>query len=161
MKEAGSNLYLWMLAISNGIALIMLLLAIKWPKASKIAFLVLFGWASWTNFRVSTHSPEMYLEYGDLAWSAWYRQFINGWFAGHIKLAVGSIAACQGLIAISMLFKGWIFRLGAIGAIIFLVAILPLGVGAGFPCTAIAAVAMYITLKRGNKNSTVKMPVPA
>jgi hypothetical protein len=76
---------------------------------------------------------HFYLEYADLTWSSWYRSFIKGWFADHIQLAVGLIATCQGLIAISMLLKGWLYKIGSVGAIIFLLSILPFGVGSGFP----------------------------
>ncbi|MGZ8525867.1 MAG: hypothetical protein ACXWV1_15655, partial [Chitinophagaceae bacterium] len=73
---------------------------------------------------------------------------ITGWFADHVQSAVAFIAACQGLIAVSMLLKGWIFSLGAIGGIIFLLAILPFGVGSGFPCTAIMAAALFVLLRK-------------
>jgi hypothetical protein len=57
------------------------------------------------------------------------------------------------LIAIAFLVKGWIFKIGAIGAIIFLISILPFGVGSGFPCTAIMSVAIYFLLKNNTNNS--------
>lgn len=91
---------------------------------------------------------RVYLEYADLAWMGWYKDFINGCFAEHIKSSVGFIASCQGIMALSMLFKGRIFTLGAIGAIIFLVFIIPFGLGSGFPATAIMAVAMYFLIKK-------------
>ena len=76
--------------------------------------------------------------------------FIKGWFADHIQLAVGLVATCQGLIAISMLLNGWLYKIGSVGAIIFLLSILPFGVGSGFPCTAIMAIALFILLKKHN-----------
>ncbi len=53
----------------------------------------------------------------------------------------------QGLIAIGMMLKGWIVRLACLGAIVFLLAIAPLGIGSGFPATIIIAVAIYYILK--------------
>ena len=47
-----------------------------------------------------------------------------------------------------MLMKGFVFKAGAVGAIIFLVAIAPLGVGSAFPCTVIMAIALYILIKK-------------
>jgi hypothetical protein len=49
-----------------------------------------------------------------------------------------------------MLLKGWIYRIGSIGGIVFLLAILPFGVGSGFPCTAIMAMAIFILLRKHN-----------
>jgi Domain of unknown function (DUF4342) len=46
-----------------------------------------------------------------------------------------------------MLLKGWVFRAGSIGAIIFLLAIAPLGVGAAFPCTVIVAISTWLLLR--------------
>jgi hypothetical protein len=148
MKGLDSQLYITMLLISNAIALLQLLAAVKWPRIARISFFLLFAWACWINWKTSQNTPQVYLDYADLAWSEWYRDFIRGWFAAHIKAAVGFIATSQGLIAISMLLKGWIFKLGCIGAILFFVAIIPFGVGSGFPCTAIMAIAIFILLKK-------------
>ena len=148
MKGLNNELYVILLTISNAVAILQLIAAIKWPRIARLSFFLLFAWASWTNWTESQQTPQFYLEYADLTWSNWYRDFINGWFAQHIQLAVGFIGACQGLIAISMLLKGWVFKIGSIGAIIFLIAILPFGVGSGFPCTAIMAIAIYILLRK-------------
>jgi hypothetical protein len=150
MKGWYDQLYITLLLISNTVAVLQLIAAIKKPGVARISFFLLFAWASWINWKTSQQSPQDYLAYADLTWSGWYRAFICGWFAGNIKLAVGVIAACQGMIAISMLMKGWVFRVGAIGAMIFLVAILPLGIGSGFPCTAIMVAAIYILLKKAD-----------
>jgi hypothetical protein len=152
MKGLDNQLNIILLLISNMVAILQLIAAVKWPRISRISFFLLFAWASWTNWKTSQQTPQFYLEYADLTWSHWYGAFINGWFAEHIKSAVGFVASCQALIALSMLLKGWMFKLGCMGGILFLVAILPLGVGAGFPCTAIMATAIFILLKR-NSNS--------
>lgn len=150
MKGLENQDYVLLLAISNTIAILLLLAALWWPRIARILFFLLFSWACWINWTTSQRIPDSYLEYADLTWSGWYRNFITGWFANNIQLAVGSIAACQGLIAVSMLLKGWIFKMGIIGAILFFLSILPLGVGSGFPCTAIMAVAMLILTKKDN-----------
>ena len=148
MKGLDNHLYIVLLIISNAVAVLQLIAAIKWLNIARISFFLLFGWACWMNWRTSQQTPQLYLEYASLTWSEWYRAFILGWFAEHIKLSIGLIATCQGAIAISMLFKGWIFQAGCLGAILFLVAILPFGVGSGFPCTAIMAIAVYILSKK-------------
>jgi len=150
MKGLDNQTYVILLIISNLVAILQLIAAIKCPRIARLSFFLLFAWASWTNWKESQQSPQFYLEYADLAWSSWYRSFIRGWFGNHIQLAVGFIATCQGLIAISMLLKGWIYKIGSIGGIVFLLAILPFGVGSGFPCTAIMAIAIFILLRKHN-----------
>lgn len=151
MDNSGNQTYLILLTISNVVAILQLIAAIKWPRVARFSFFLLFAWASWTNWKISQQHPEYYLEYADMAWSGLYVSFIHGWFAENIKLAVGFIATCQGMIALSMLLKGWLYKVGSIGAIVFLVSILPFGVGSGFPCTAIMAVAVFILMKKTNK----------
>jgi hypothetical protein len=148
MEGLEKQFFIIALIISNLVAIVQLVAAIKWPNIARLSFFILFALASWTNWKTSQQTPEVYLSYADLTWSGFYRNFINGWFAEHIKLAVGFIAACQALIAISMLLKGWLFKAGCTGAIIFLICILPFGIGSGFPCTAIMALALVIMLKK-------------
>ena len=62
------------------------------------------------------------------------------------------ISLGQGLIAIGMLLKGWVVRLSGLGAIVFFLAIAPLGIGAGFPSTLISALAIYFILKNDDLN---------
>src|SRR3954464_1377063 len=139
--------YLIAYIIANAFAIILLLLAWKQPRISRALFSMLFIWACYTNWHVALTKPNDYLFYANLTYSGTYRSFILGWFSNHILLMVGFIASCQGLIAISFLLKGWIYQVGIVGAIIFLLAIAPLGVGSGFPCTIILAAALYILLR--------------
>jgi hypothetical protein len=148
MKGLDNQAYVILLTISNIVAILQLIAAVKWPRIARLSFFLLFAWASWTNWKESQQAPQFYLEYADLTWSNWYKDFINGWFSRHIELAVGFIATCQGLIAMSMLLKGCIFKTGALAAMVFLISILPFGIGSGFPCTAIMAVALYILLRK-------------
>ena len=69
---------------------------------------------------------------------------------------MGIIATCQGLIAVSMLLKGTIFKTGCIGGIIFLLAIVPFGVGSGFPCTITFAIALLVLFTKGKKYLWIK-----
>ena len=149
MKGLDNPSYLFMLIAFNLLAMLFLAFAVKRPRVSRFLFFLLFGWACWMNWTISQRSPEDYLQYADLSLSGWYRHFINGWFSKHIPMTVGFIATCQGLIAISMLLKGWIFKLACIGGIIFLIAIAPLGVGSGFPCTITFAIALTLLFSKG------------
>ena len=148
----GLENYLALYIISNAVAILLLLAAWRVPKIARMLFPLLFAWASYTNYNYAIHHPNAYLEYADLSFVSAYKQFILGWFSQHIVVMVGFIATCQALIAISMLLKGWIFKTGCIGAMIFLLAIAPLGVGAAFPCTVIMTVALFILLKKYNHN---------
>lgn len=58
------------------------------------------------------------------------------------------IAIGQGLIGIGLLLKNQIVRIACYGAIVFFIAIIPLGIGAAFPATLITALAVYFILKK-------------
>lgn len=152
MKGLDNQLYVILLLISNAIAILQLIAAIKWPRIARLSFFLLFAWASWMNWTTSQQTPDVYVDYADLTWSSWYSNFIHGWFAEHIQLAVGFIASCQALIATSMLLKGWVFKAGGIAAIIFLLCIVPFGVGSGFPATVIMAAAIWVLIKKHQNN---------
>ena len=136
--------------ISNVVAILLLWASLKNARLSRLLFFLLFAWASWINMRTALTQPEVYLEYADLTFSSWYRAFILGPFKAHTALMVGSIAVCQGLIALTMLMKGLVFRIGAVGAMVFLISIAPLGVGSAFPCTLVMAVGLLFLLRRKN-----------
>ena len=147
MKGLDNSTYLMLYIISNVVALLILGFSWKMRRIARLLLFFIFLLASWTNWNEAIVAPHFYLDYAGLTFSGFYRHFINGWFSTHITLAVGFIATCQALIAFSMLCKGWIFKTGAVGAIIFLLAIAPLGVGSAFPCTVILAVSIWLLLR--------------
>ncbi len=149
MKGLENQTYLFGLIAFNLLALVFLFCGAWWPRIARVLFFLLFGWACWMNWTISRRSPDDYLQYADLSLGNWYREFINGWFSKHIPHVVGFIATCQGLIALSMLLKGWLFKTGCIGGIIFLLAIAPLGVGSGFPCTITFALGLGVLFRKG------------
>ncbi|TNE48785.1 MAG: hypothetical protein EP344_18560 [Bacteroidetes bacterium] len=138
-------------SISNLVALLMLWACWKRPAIGRVLFLLLFAWAAWMNTTTALHTPEGYMEYAQYTFSGWYKQFIQGFFAAHAQPIVLTIATGQALIALGMLTRGPVFKLAAIGAILFLVAIAPLGVGSAFPCTLVMAVAMWQLFRRGSR----------
>ena len=148
MKGLDNSTYLMLYIISNAVALLILLLGWKMQRVARLMLFLIFAWASWTNWNEAIVAPQFYLDYSNLTFSGLYRNFIDGWFSSHITLAVGFIATCQALIAFFMLLNGWIFKTGAIGAIIFLLAIAPLGVGSAFPCTVILAISIWLILRK-------------
>lgn len=137
---------------SNSIAIVLLILAIKKPKLARLLFVLLFAWASWINYSIAHDNPEDYLSYAALTPFAFMQDFINGWFKEHVTVMVTLISIGQGLIALGLLLKGWLVRLACIGAIIFLLAIVFLGIGSGFPSSVIAAIAVYFILKKDDLN---------
>ena len=152
MKGFENQTYLLMYIISNVVALLILSTAWKQPRIARLLFFLLFIWASWTNWKTALYNPQFYIEYADLSFLTIYRQFIRGWFSEHVTEMVGFIATCQALIAVSMLLKGWMLKTGAIGAIIFLLGIAPLGVGSAFPFSITASLALYLILKDGTND---------
>lgn len=150
MKGLDNQLYVTLLLVSNAIAILQLIAAVQWPRIARLSFFILFAWACWMNWSTALQTPDAYLDYANLSWGNWYGNFINGWFAQHILLCVGFIASCQGLIAVCMLFKGLVFKSGGIAAIIFLLCIVPFGVGSGFPATVIMAAAIFILIRKHN-----------
>jgi hypothetical protein len=152
MKGLENNSYVTLLLISNFIAIVLLYTAWKYPRFSRFLFVLLFTWAGWMNWRTLLNNPESYLEYGRLTFLPFYERFINGWFSKHIVVIVGIIATSQLLIAIGLQSKGKLFKVAAVGAILFFISIVPLGVGSGFPCSLIMAIAMYQLLKRPPAN---------
>ena len=143
--------------LSNVVGILILVSAIRKPRLARLLFVLLFSWACWINYTTAHDSPTDYLNYASLTPFATYESFINGWFENNIVSMVTFISIGQALIAIGMLLKGLIFRIACFGAIIFFIAISPLGIGSGFPFPIICLVAIYVILKKNNlKNLWIK-----
>ena len=126
---------------SSLIGLLMLVASIRSARAGRVLLSALFVWAAGTNLRVALTTPADYLNYAQFAVLDVYRVFIAGFFAEHTRAVVCTIAVGQAGVAFLLATNGWLRRLGYIGAIVFLLAIVPLGVGAGFPATILMALA--------------------
>jgi hypothetical protein len=125
--------------ISNMVAVLLAICSWRWPVSGRLLYVLLFGGACWFNLTTGIHTPEVYLSFAHVAFLQVYRTFITGYFFEHIPFFIFFIAIGQGLISISLLLKGALFKTGALGAIIFLVSIAPLGMGSAFPSTLIMA----------------------
>lgn len=134
-----SSLLLVAYGFSNAVGLWILWAAFRRPGQARAALTLIFGWAAWINYTTCHQHPEAYLEFGRYAMG--YNSFINGWFRDHIKGMVSTIAAGQGLIALAMVYRGQWVKAACIAAIVFLLAITPLGLGAAFPFPLILAFA--------------------
>ena len=167
MKGFENQVYLVLYIISNVAALLILWAAWKRPRLARLIFFFLFAAASWTNWNAALSNPQVYLDYADVSFLPVYRQFIQGWFSQHITVMVGLIATAQTLIAVSMLLRGLLLNIGVVGAIVFLIAIAPLGVGSAFPFSITASLALYLILKEAaqdylwiTQRSKISIPKP-
>jgi hypothetical protein len=126
--------------VSNIVAMLILLISWRWRNVGRFLFLALFLWAAQTNLRVAIRTPSAYLEYARWAVEP-YRRFILGPFARHVGVMVGAIAFGQAAIAVLVALRGRLVTLGLAGAMVFLLAIAPLGRGSAFPFSLIVAFA--------------------
>jgi len=150
MEPLGEYIVPWI--ISNTVAIILLIAAIKKTKLARLLFVLIFVWACWINYTTAHKNPDDYLFYAALTPFDLYRDFINGWFKSNITLMVTLISIGQGLIAIGLILKGWMVRLACLGAIVFFLAIAPLGVGSAFPFSLFTIAALYFILKNDDLN---------
>ena len=136
-------------AVSNVIALLLMWLCWKKPVTGLIAFGIIFILAGIFNFYTASANPLLYQSYADGTIFGFYNRFITGYFRDHTAMIVRFIAAGQMLTGILILIrKGKALLGGILGAIIFLVAIAPLGTGSAFPATLILALAVFIAYKK-------------
>lgn len=126
-------------AASVVFSLLLLVAAFRYPRIARAIFAALFAWACWLNWRTAMATPAAYLDYGDLAVLRLYRAFIREIFSVRVALIVGAMATCQGLIAAGLVIGRPLARPALLGAVVFLVAIAPLGVGSAFPSTLLLA----------------------
>jgi hypothetical protein len=132
---------------SNLVALLILLACRRWPRVGRGLFFALFLWASQVNLRLALTRPDVYLEYARWAVEP-YRRFILGPFAMHAAPIVAAIALGQLAIAVLVALRGRAVKLGLAGAIVFLLAIAPLGRGAAFPFSLIVSAAAWLVMRR-------------
>lgn len=142
---------------SIAVACVMTAVSSRWRTVGRLLFVLLFLWAAEVNLRTALGRPQVYLEYAPLAYSDLYRQFILGFFSRHITPLVAAVAMAQFLIAVLVSLRGFTVQLGLIGAIVFLVAIAPLGTGSGFPSTLVMAVAAVPLLRAQYPQSLWRM----
>ena len=128
--------------VVNIIALIQVIGSYRWPRVTRVVFFFIFAVAAVVNTGTVLDSPWVYQSYEEYAIPL-YGRFILGPFDTIIQPMVLSIVAGQVFIAASMFMKRHWFRAGCIGGILFCLSMAPLGMGAGFPCTILLAIAFY------------------
>jgi hypothetical protein len=131
----------------NIFAILLVLVAAKWPKLARLLFSVLFLGAGVWNLFASLTMPAFYVEtYGPLATPP-YAAFITGPFAANPALFVVPIAVGQLAIGILAAGTGARVRLAMLGSMAFLLAIAPMGVGAAFPFSLFGILAAYLLFR--------------
>jgi hypothetical protein len=131
---------------SNLVALLLLLVCWRWRRVGRALFFAVFLWAAQLNLRLALTRPAVYLDYARWAIGP-YRDFILGPFARHITPLVAAIALAQLAVAILLALRGRATQLGLLGAILFLLAIAPLGRGSAFPFSLTASLAASLLLR--------------
>ena len=132
-------------AISILAALGLALVAWRWKNVGRLLLVALLLWAGQLNLRLAIQTPQVYTNYAEWAWAP-YRRFILGSFAAQITPLVAAIAVGQLAVAVLIALRGRAVYVGLGGAIVFFVAIAPLGVGSAFPSTLLLALAAALLL---------------
>jgi hypothetical protein len=128
----------------NITAVLLVLVAAKWPKLARLLFSVLFLGAGVWNLFASLTMPAFYVAtYGPSATPP-YAAFITGPFAANPALFVVPIAVGQLAIGILAAGTGARVRLAMLGVMAFLLAIAPMGVGSAFPFSVFVIWAAYL-----------------
>jgi len=128
----------------NIIAILLVLVAARWPKVARLLFSVLFLGAGVWNLFASLTMPAFYVAtYGPSATPP-YAAFITGPFAANPALFVVPIAVGQLAIGILAAGTGARVRLAMLGVMAFLLAIAPMGVGSAFPFSVFGIWAAYL-----------------
>lgn len=108
----------------------------------------LFAAAAVVNVVTVLRVPGAYVE-GFAPWAVpVYRSFITGPFARYELAFVSTIAVGQALVAALLLARPSLARIGAAGAVGFLLAIAPLGLGSAFPAPLTMAAAVVVMAVR-------------
>ncbi len=130
--------------ISQIVFVFLLIASWRWFRVARILWIVIFLAAGIFNWNTVTTEPQVYLMYADSAVLPFYINFIQGAFADNPQMYVVPIAIGQILISLLLMFGKPLFTLGIFGGIIFLLAIMPLGLGSAFPATLIGAISLFI-----------------
>ena len=133
--------------VSNLVGLALLVAVVHWPSFVRWSLVVIFLGAGLLNAVTALRTPAAYVNFADLA-IAPYARFIQGWFADHVRLVVLPIAAGQLAIGLLLATGGRALRCGVAGAVVFLLAIAPLGAGSAFPLSLFLSSAALIIMVR-------------
>jgi len=134
----------WPYVITNGFAVVLLILAYRRHRLTRPLFIFMFVAAGLLNIITAFNNPEVFYHYGDKVALDIYRRFIHGFFSQHTQLIVMLIALGQITVAVLLSAgKKWVYW-GINGGVFFFLALVPLGMGAAFPAMLIFSVALIM-----------------
>jgi hypothetical protein len=139
-----SDEYLAPWLASNILALVLLFFCWKYKTIGRYGYGIVFLLASVTNVIAAINNPQDYLGYGPLILLKFYETFIYGFFAEHIKEIVLAIAFGQFLISFGLFFGRFLYKPAIVGGLIFSIAIIPLGMGSGFPVPILMVISFWL-----------------
>lgn len=119
----------------------------KFTRIARFLLASLFAWACWFNLDTVAETPDAYVDYAWLTPFSWYSEFMNGYFAANVTEIVTAVSIAQGLLALGFLLGRLYARIAAIGTIIFLMVVLPLGIGSAFPAPILMAIGAYFVFR--------------
>lgn len=128
-------------AASNLVAVAILFAAVTRPQVARWAIVALFAYAAIYNTWLGLTRPEEYQGFAELVLIPWYRDFIQGPLREHGNAIIPAIGAGQALCTVLLALGGRFVWAGAIGVCIFLLAIVPLGVGSAVPFSFLVSLA--------------------
>ncbi len=133
--------------VTNAVAALLLLCCWRLPSLGRAALAAVFLVAAVVNACLGVRHPEAYVDFARHAIPP-YGAFIKGPFSARPDAVILPIAAGQLIIAYLLSRDGAKFRVGVAGAIVFLVAVAPLGLASAFPSTIVLAFAAGLLLRR-------------
>jgi len=140
-------------SIANFVSLAIGFVCFKNSKSGRRIFALVFFIASLLNTILAVFRPSFYLEYGRFSILSIYEEFIYGTFSRNTTILVLLIAICQMAVACGLLGRGIYRTTAIIGALLFLLAMIPLGIGSGFPATLfLIAGLLHILDENGKMN---------
>lgn len=134
--------------VSNVLALLLVWVCFRrWNAGRWLMGMIFLGACAFNTYTV-INEPAAYMMYEQYAFLDWYQHFISGYFSRHILRIVLLIATGQFLVGLFLVVSEKLVRLGALGAIIFFLAIAPLGLGSGFPASLLLAFAAWLLYRK-------------
>ncbi|HWV66614.1 hypothetical protein [Chitinophaga sp.] len=141
-----ANIFSITYLVANMVSLIVLIAAISRAAVARVMLSMIFIGAGLFNGVMAIRDPNLFMAYGAMTPLRVYEQFIYGAFRNNITAIVISISICQLAAGIFIAATRTFMITGLTAAIIFLVAIAPLGAGSAFPSTLLLAAAAAILL---------------
>ncbi|MBS1709828.1 MAG: hypothetical protein JSS65_14035 [Armatimonadetes bacterium] len=131
-------------AVSQVFAVVTLAFAFGRPKVARWVMAALFSYAAVHNALFAVFSPQEYQGFASMMLVGWYREIVEGPFRTSATAWLAVIALGQAIVALCLAMGGQRLWVGVAGVIVFLVALLPFGVGSAFPFGVVVSLAALV-----------------